>query len=162
MKKLNPKKTMIIGTVLAVGIILLLSINYRLLPLSKDTYPNYLKEITGKSINLTSSYQDEVALWNSHFYSNTAMAKITETYLPKFMTQLNQFNNTEAPTTYSKVKENYLKSFANEIKSYELFDEFLKTKNSTANKLSNDYLSAALNYETIARTAFTEANNSSR
>ena len=162
MKKLNPKKTMIIGTVLAVGIILLLSINYRLLPLSKDTYPNYLKEITGKSINLTSSYQDEVALWNSHFYSNTTMAKITETYLPKFITQLNQFNNTEAPTTYSKVKENYLKSFANEIKSYELFDEFLKTKNSTANKLSNDYLSAALNYETIARTAFTEANNSSR
>ncbi len=78
------------------------------------------------------------------------------------MTQLNQFNNTEAPTTYSKVKENYLKSFANEIKSYELFDEFLKTKNSTANKLSNDYLSAALKYETIARTAFTEANNSSR
>ncbi len=83
MKKLNPKKTMIIGTVLAVGIILLLSINYRLLPLSKDTYPNYLKEITGKSINLTRSYQDEVALWNSHFYSNTTMAKITETLFTK-------------------------------------------------------------------------------
>ncbi|HXS60185.1 MAG TPA: hypothetical protein VN703_05175 [Candidatus Sulfopaludibacter sp.] len=162
MNRLNPKKTIIVGTILVVGIILLLSINYRLLPSSKDTYPNYLKEITGKSINLTSSYQDEVALWNSHFYSNTTMAKITETYIPKFVSQLNQFNTTEAPTKYSKVKENYLKSFANEIKSYELFDKFLRTKNSTANKLSNDYLSAALNYETKARTAFDDANNSSR
>src|SRR6185312_8167479 len=114
MNRLNPKKTIIVGTILVVGIILLLSINYRLLPSSKDTYPNYLKEITGKSINLTSSYQDEVALWNSHFYSNTTMAKITETYIPKFVSQLNQFNTTEAPTKYSKVKENYLKSFANE------------------------------------------------
>jgi hypothetical protein len=162
MKKLNPKKTMIIGTVLIISIILLFSIHYRLLSLSKDNYSNYLKETTDKSINLTRMYQDEVALWNSHFYSNTTMAKITETFLPKFVTQLNQFNNTEVPAKYSKVKENYVKSFANEIKSYEYFDKFLKTKNSTANKLSNDYLTAALNYETIARTAFIEANNSSR
>ena len=64
------------------------------------------------------------------------MAKITETFLPKFVTQLNQFNNTEAPIKYNKVKENYVKSFANEIKSYEFFHDFLKTNNSTANKLS--------------------------
>ena len=87
------------------------------------------------------------------------MAKITETFLPNFITQLNLFKNTDAPAKYSKVKENYVKSFASEIKSYQLFDDYLKTNNSTANKLSNEYLTAALNYETIARNAFTQANS---
>ena len=43
-----------------------------------------------------------------------------------------------------KVKENYVKSFASEFKSYEFFYDFLKTNNSTANKLSIDYLSTVL------------------
>ncbi len=107
-------------------------------------------------------YQDEIALWNNHFYSNITMAKITETFLPKFITQLKQFNNTEAPAKYNIVKKNYIKSFENEIQSYKYFIDYLKTNNSTANKLSNDNLSAALNYETIARNAFVEANNNSR
>ena len=158
----NQKKIIIIGTILVISITLLLSINYRSISFSKDNYPTYLKEATDKSINLTRTYQDEVALWNTHFYSSTTMSKITETFLPKFLTQLNQFNKTEAPIKYSKVKENYVKSFANEIKSYEFFVKFLKTNNSTANKLSNDYLTAALNYETIARSAFMEANNITR
>jgi hypothetical protein len=52
---------------------------------------------------------------------------------------LNRFNNTEAPLKYHIVKENYMKSFANEIKSYEFFYDFLKTNDATANKLSIDY-----------------------
>ena len=48
-------------------------------------------------------------------------------------------------------------------KSYEFFKDYLMTNNSTANELSNDYLSEALNDETIARNAFTAAvNNGSR
>jgi hypothetical protein len=35
----------------------------------------------------------------------------------------------------------------------------LKTNNATANKLSTDYLSFALTNETLARNAFTQANN---
>ena len=127
----------------------------------ESNYSNYLEATVDKSINLTKTYQDEIALWNHQNFSNITMAKITETFLPEFVTQLNQFNNTKAPTKYSKVKENYVKSFANEIKSYECFYDFLKTNNSTANKLSIDYLSAALNYETIARKDFIESNNNS-
>ncbi len=125
----------------------------------EDNYSNYLKSATDKSVNLTRMYQDEIALWDSHFYSNITMAKITETFLPKFITQLKQFNNTEAPAKYNIVKKNYIKSFEYEIQSYKYFIDYLKTNNSTANKLSNDNLSAALNYETIARKAFAEANN---
>ena len=163
MNKSSLKKLIIISTVAAVVVIILVfTINSRLAQTSPDNYSNYLKLTTDKSVNLTRIYNNEIALWNSHFYSNATMAKVTESYLPKFIAQKNQFNNTEAPVKYSKVKENYVKSFENEIKSYEYFKDFLKTNNSTANKLSNDYLSAALNYETIARSAFTEANNSSR
>ncbi len=157
------KKLLIVSTVAAVIVIILVfTINSRLAQTSTDSYSNYLKLTTDKSVNLTRIYNNEIALWNSHFYSNATMAKVTESYLPKFMAQKIQFSNTEAPVKYSKVKENYVKSFESEIKSYEYFKDFLKTNNFTANKLSNDYLSAALNYETIALSAFTEANNSSR
>ena len=126
-----------------------------------ESYKNYLENVIDKAVNLTRSYQSEIALWNDHKYSNATMAKITENYLPKFISQLDQFNKTSAPTKYSKVKDNYVKSFDSEIKSYRLFDIFLKTNNSTANKLSTDYLSSALTFETIARNAFTAANNGS-
>ena len=161
MKKLNQRKVIIITIVFAIIIIFLFTINYRLSPTDTDNYSNYLKTTTDKSVNLTKAYHDEIALWNSHFYTNTTMAKITDTFLPKFKTQLTQFNNTAAPAKYSQVKENYVLSFANEINSYQLFDDYLKTNNSTANKLSNDYLSAALNYETLALEAFKNANNKS-
>jgi hypothetical protein len=127
----------------------------------EENYKNYLEDVIDKSLNLTRSYQSEIALWNDHKYSNATMAKITENYLPKFIAQLDQFNKTSAPAKYSKVKDNYIKSFDSEIKSYRLFDVFLKTNNSTANKLSNDYLSLSLTFETIARNAFTAANNGS-
>ena len=124
-------------------------------------YINYLEYIIDKALNLTRSYQSEIALWNDHKYSNATMAKITENYLPRFIAQLDQFNKTSAPSKYSKVKDNYVKSFDSEIKSYRLFDIFLKTNNSTANKLSIDYLSLSLTFESNARNDFIEANSNS-
>ncbi|MGN6614802.1 MAG: hypothetical protein ACTHKC_07140 [Candidatus Nitrosocosmicus sp.] len=126
-----------------------------------DSYANYLKVTTDKSVNLTSSYQDEIAIWNAHDYSNATMSKITEAYLPKFISQLNQFNSTIAPIEYSKVKENYVKSFECEIKSYQFFDIYLKSNSAIANKLSTDFLSLALSFETTARNAFAQITNSS-
>nr|MBA3978465.1 hypothetical protein [Nitrosopumilus sp.] len=73
-----------------------------------------------------------------------------------------EFNSTKAPEEYNSVKENFVKSFASEIKSYELFKEYLITKNSTKNDLSTDYLSDALNYETIARNGFAQINNNTK
>ena len=161
MKKSRQKAIIIIIAVVIIVITVLFSLNYRLELAASNNYSNYLVSVTDKSLNLTRSYQSEIALWNDHKYSNVTMAKITENYLPKFIAQLDQFNKTSAPAKYSKVKDNYVKSFDSEIKSYRLFDIFLKTNNSTANKLSIDYLSSALTFETIARNAFTAANNGS-
>jgi hypothetical protein len=125
-------------------------------------YSNYLIETTDKSVDLTRQYQDEIGLWNQGKYSNSTMAKITDSFLPRFINQLNEFNSTQAPEEYNIVKENFAKSFASEIKSYELFKEYLVTNNSTKNDLSTDYLSNALNYETIARNAFAQLNNNTK
>jgi len=162
MKKSKQNKIIIIIIdIFLIAITLVFSLNYRLKQEASNNYSNYLISITDKSLNLTRSYQSEIALWNDHKYSNATMAKITENYLPKFIAQLDQFNKTSAPSKYSKVKDNYVKSFDSEIKSYRFFDVFLKTNNSTANKMSNDYLSSALTFETIARNDFTAANNGS-
>jgi glutaredoxin 2 len=125
-------------------------------------YSNYLTETTDKSVGLTRQYQDEIGLWNQGNYTNITMAKITESFLPRFINQLNEFNGTKAPEEYNTVKENFVKSFASEIKSYELFREYLITNNSTKNELSTDYLSDALTFETIARNAFAQLNNSTK
>ncbi len=125
-------------------------------------YANYLTETTDKSVELTREYQDEVGLWNQGNYTNTTMTNITDIFLPRFISHLNEFNSTKAPEEYNSVKENFVKSFASEIISYELFKEYLITNNSTKNDLSTDYLSDALNYETIARNGFAQINNSTK
>ena len=125
-------------------------------------YSNYLTQSTDKSVELTRQYQDEIGFWIQGNYTNATMAKITESFLPRFINQLNEFNGTKAPEEYNTVKENFVKSFASEVKSYELFREYLITNNSTKNELSTDYLSDALTFETIARDAFAQINNSTR
>lgn len=126
---------------------------------SNDDYDHFLKYMTDKSVNLTRSYQNEVSKWNDHIYSNFTMAKITEDYLPKFVSNLNEFKNNEAPPQYTMVKKDYIKSYEDEIKSYQFFENFLKTNNATANKLSTAYLTDALNNETMARSAFVKLHN---
>jgi hypothetical protein len=163
MNKSNQKKIIVISSISIVIAVLLFAINYKSFQTPKDSYSSFLKTTIDNSVNLTRQYQDEVGLWNISFYNNTKMAKITESFLPQFRNQLNQFNDTDAPAKYRQVKESYVKSFASEIKSYEFFKDYLSTNNSYSNELSNYYLGAALNNETIARDAFTAAvNNGSR
>src|SRR3981081_19222 len=66
------------------------SLNSQIIHALEDNYSNYLKTTTDNSVNLTKAYQDKIALWNGHLYSNTNMAKITETFLTEFINQLNQ------------------------------------------------------------------------
>ncbi|HEY6536820.1 MAG TPA: hypothetical protein VIY08_13640 [Candidatus Nitrosocosmicus sp.] len=126
---------------------------------SNYDYPYFLKHMTDKSVNLTRSFQNEVSKWNDHTYSNATMAKITENYLPKFVSNLNEFKNNDAPPQYTTVKKDYVKSYEDEIKSYQFFEDFLKSNNATANKLPTAYLTNVLNYETMARSAFVKLQN---
>ena len=163
MNKSIKKKIIIISSISIIVAVLLFTINFQPFQTSKDSYSNYLKTAIDNSVNLTRQYQDEIGLWKISFYNNTRMAKITDSFLPQFKKQLDQFNDTDAPAKYGQVKESYVKSFASEIKSFEFFKDYLLTNNSNSNETSNYYLNAALNNETIARNAYTAAvNNNSR
>lgn len=123
-----------------------------------DPFLNLFIITNKKSANLTSQYNNEILLWQKGNYSNSTMAKITENYLPRFITQLNDFNSTQVPIKYYKIKENFVKSLGEEIKSYDLFRDYLLTGNSTKNALSTDYLSKSLEYEELAFKEFNNAN----
>jgi signal peptidase I len=123
----------------------------------QDNYVKYLIAAIDKLNNLSKTIQNKYDLLNNHSYFNTTMAKITEISLSKFISQINQFNHTDAPTKYSKVQENFEKAFANELKYYQFYNDFLKTNNFITLKSSSDYAFASLNYLTMAYTALTEA-----
>jgi hypothetical protein len=87
------------------------------------------------------------------------MAEITNQYLSNFTAQLNEFNRTASPEAFVKAKENLLSSYANEIKSYEFFRDYLLTGNVTKNDVSTEYLSRALEDETLAFKAYEDVVN---
>lgn len=126
-------------------------------PLS-DTFSNLFVTMTQNSKNLTSHYNQEILLWQKGKYSNITMAKITETYLPQFVAQLSKFNSSQVPLKYEKIKENFITSLHDEVKSYELFKDYLLTGNKTKDNLSTDYLSNSFKYEELAFKEFNDIN----
>lgn len=139
------------------AIILLTIFNFKSGPNPDNGYAEYFLKIDKNAVNLTKSFQDEIARWNLGDYSNLTMAKITENYLPKFILQLNEFNNTPPAQKYLKAKQLLVSSLSNEIKSYELFKDYLLTNNATKNDLSTNYLSNSLEDEALAFKEFRSA-----
>jgi hypothetical protein len=56
--------------------------NDSIVSITEDNCLLYLETTNDKSNNLTRVFQNEISQWNSHFYANSTMAKITETCLP--------------------------------------------------------------------------------
>lgn len=52
-----------------------------------------------------------------------------------------------------------LKSFMNEIKSYELFRDYLLTDNETKNQISTELMSKSLEYESYALRSYNDVLN---
>ena len=126
---------------------------------SIDEYSHYFAAVTQKSVNLTKDYQDNVGKWKLGQISNASMAKLTNDYLKNFTTQLNEFNQTNAPKPFEATKNSMSNSFSNEIKSYEFFRDYLTTGNETKNQISTDYLSKSLEDEFDAFKSFNNVVN---
>ncbi|MGD9534257.1 MAG: hypothetical protein AB7V56_10860 [Candidatus Nitrosocosmicus sp.] len=150
MNKAEKKKTAFLIGISIVAIALLLLVNVRLVQTSENQYANYFASVTQSSVNLTRDYQDKIGLWDLGQISNSSMALITDDYLRNFTTQLDRFNQTESPDVFKDAKNSLANSFANEIKSYEYFKDFLVTGNETMNQISTVYLSKSLEDEANA------------
>ena len=154
MKKTEKKKAIFLIGISVIAVILLIFVNTKSVQTTQDEYANYFASVTQSSVNLTRDFQDQIGLWQLGQLSNSTMAEITNQYLSNFTSQLNEFNQTDPPEAFVKTKENLLSSFANEIKSYEFFRDYLLTGNTTKNDISTDLLSRALEDEALAFKAY--------
>lgn len=159
MKKTEKKKAAFLIGISAIAIILLVFVNIKSVQTSQDEYANYFASVAQASVNLTRAFQGQIGLWQLGQISNGTMAEITNQYLSNFTAQLNEFNRTATPEAFVKAKENLLSSYANEIKSYEFFRDYLLTGNVTKNDVSTEYLSRALEDETLAFKAYEDVIN---
>ena len=150
MNKTDKAKIAFLVGISAIAIILLLFVDMKSGKTSQDQYANYFVSVTEKSVNLTRAFQNEIGLWQLGQISNVTMAEVTDNYLKNFTSQISDFNETESPEIFRSAKENLLNSFANEIKSYEFFRDYLLTGNVTKNDISTDFLSQALEDEALS------------
>jgi hypothetical protein len=72
---------------------------------------------------------------------------------------MNKFNQTQAPDSFESAKKSLVNSFYNEIKSYQVFREYLLTGNESLNEISTNFLSESLKDEVMAFESFKEVTN---
>lgn len=159
MNKSSKTKTLILFSLSSLAIILLFFVNVGSVQTSQEEYANYFASLTQDSANLTRTYQDEIGLWQLGEVSNETMAKLTNHYLVNFTTQMKKFNQTEAPEAFQSAKKSLVNSFHNEIKSYQVFRDYLLTGNESLNEISTNFLSESLKDEAMAFKSFNEVTN---
>ena len=92
-------------------------------------FVNSFQTIVIKSHLLNHNYQVQVAKWERRGYDNQTMASITDNYLPKYQSLINETMSLsfQAPSKYGKAIELYLKSLESEFQSYIHFKNYLLT-----------------------------------
>lgn len=159
MNKSSKLKTIFLISISSLAILLLFYVNVGSVQTTQDEYANYFASLTQDSANLTRSYQDVVGLWQLGEVSNETMADLTNNYLVNFTAQMKKFNQTEAPEAFESAKKNLVNSFYNEIKSYQVFRDYLLTGNESLDKISTNFLSESLKDEAMSFMSFKEVTN---
>jgi len=159
MNKSNRLKTIFLISLSSVALILLFYVNVASVQTTQNDYANYFATFTQSSANLTRAFQDEIGLWQLGSVSNETMAELTNTYLVNFTKQMNDFNQTESPSAFESAKISLVKSYNNEIKSYQYFRDYLLTGNESLNDVSTNFLSESLKDEAMSFKSFKEVTN---
>lgn len=159
MNKFSKIKTIFLISLSSVAILLLFYVNVGSVQTTQDEYANYFASLTQDSANLTRAYQDEVGLWQLGEVSNETMADLTNNYIVNFTAQMKKFNQTEAPDSFESAKKSLVNSFYNEIKSYQVFRDYLLTGNESLNEISTNFLSESLKDEAMSFMSFKEVTN---
>jgi hypothetical protein len=114
---------------------------------STASFVNSFEKVVNESHNLTQSYQHEAGKWKTHQYDNETMISITNNYLLKYETLVNESKALQPPKQYQNATELYTKSLESELQSYTHFRNYLSTNNTAENELSTRLLSDAFRYE---------------
>lgn len=124
-----------------------------------DKYSHFFASITEQAAKLTGEYQKKIGEFQEGKITNTSMSELTSIYLKNFTNQLEKFEQIEAPKEFKPTKANMSNSFKNEIKSYQLFKDYLLTGNETKNQISTEFLSRSLEDELDAFRSYKDVVN---
>ena len=76
---------------------------------STTSFVNSFEKVVNESHNLTQSYQAEAGKWKTHQYDNKTMISITNNYLPKYETLVNESKALQPPKQYQNATESICK-----------------------------------------------------
>jgi hypothetical protein len=114
---------------------------------NNTSFVSSFERLVKKTNILSESYHNETGKFAKGQINNKTMISITDNYLPKFRSLVNESKALQPPKQFQNATDLYTKSLESELQSNTHFRNYLSTNNSTENKLSSKLLSDAFNYE---------------
>lgn len=100
--------------------------------------------------SVSNEYQNELAKGKESINDNMTIVNKTNEYIDKLEKIILLAKEYDIQKDYKPLLNSYINSLQNEIESYIHYKNYILTGNNTENKLSLDFLSKSLNYETEA------------
>jgi len=100
--------------------------------------------------SVSNEYQNELAKEKESINNNMTIVNKTNEYIDKLEKIILLAKEYNIQKDYKSLLNSYINSLQNEIESYIHYKNYILTGNNTENKLSLDFLSKSLNYETQA------------
>lgn len=100
--------------------------------------------------SVSNEYQNELAKEKESINNNMTIVNKTNEYIDKLEKIILLAKEYNIQKDYKPLLNSYINSLQNEIESYIHYKNYILTGNNTENKLSLDFLSKSLNYETEA------------
>ncbi|HET8856450.1 MAG TPA: hypothetical protein VFM28_02870 [Nitrososphaeraceae archaeon] len=100
--------------------------------------------------SVSNEYQNELAKEKESINNNMTIVNKTNKYIDKLEKIILLAKEYNIQKDYKSLLNSYINSLQNEIESYIHYKNYILTGNNTENKLSLDFLSKSLNYETQA------------
>jgi flagellar hook-basal body complex protein FliE len=111
------------------------------------SFVSSFEKLVKKANNLSQSYHNETGKFAKGQINNKTMIAITDNYLPKYQSLINESKSLQPPKQFQNATDLYTKSLESELQSNNHFRNYLSTNNSTENKLSSKLLSDSFTNE---------------
>jgi hypothetical protein len=105
------------------------------------------EKLVKKANNISQSYHNETGKFAKGQINNKTMIAITDNYLPKYQSLINESKSLQPPKQFQNATDLYTKSLESELQSNNHFRNYLLTNNSTESKLSSKLLSDSFTHE---------------
>ena len=111
------------------------------------SFVSSFEKLVKKANNLSQSYHNETGKFAKGQINNKTMIAITDNYLPKYQSLINESKSLQPPKQFQNATDLYTKSLESELQSNNHFRNYLLTNNFTESKLSSKLLSDSFTNE---------------